>query len=194
MREVDTRETLIREGHRALLASGYDGVGIGPILKAAGVPKGSFYHFFESKEAFALAVLEVHSERYQEARAEFLEDRTIAPLQRIERYFEYLIDLLEREDFGGCLFGNLTLSISARGTSFRQKLRTAFDDWQEDIRAVLVEAQQWNELANGVDPAEAAAFLIDAYEGAIVRCKSEQSVQPLRRFAAMTGRLLQLPE
>src|SRR5271163_2415989 len=64
MPRPDTRKVLIDEGLKALLANGYDGVGIGPVLAAAGVPKGSFYHFFRSKEEFACAVLDAYAERY----------------------------------------------------------------------------------------------------------------------------------
>lgn len=190
MAESQTREILIREGHRALLAGGYEGAGIGPILKAAGVPKGSFYHFFESKEAFACAVLEAHAERYRIARRRILENQELAPLQRIQQYFEYLIDLVGKGEFGGCLFGNLTLSVSTRGTGFQQTLRKAFEDWQADLHGVLVEAHQRGELAQDLNSDQAAAFLIDAYEGAVIRCKTEGSLEPLKRFARMVGRLL----
>lgn len=186
MTNSDTREALIEEGWRALLASGYDGVGIGPILKAAGVPKGSFYHFFKSKEAFACAVLDAHAERYHQARQAVLEDRSVPPLIRLRRYFDYLGKLIESENFGGCLFGNLALTVSSRSPAFRHSLQRAFEQWQGDLRNVLQEAKECGDLPPGLDPEETAAFLVDAYEGAVIRTKTEGDLTPFRRFITLS--------
>lgn len=183
MIQTDTRTLLIDEGLKALLAGGYDGTGLGPVLKAAGVPKGSFYHFFDSKEAFAGAVLEAYAERYGRVRREIFQDQSHPPLQRLRHYFIYMSELLSREDFGGCLFGNLALASATRSPAFRAKLKNSFKAWQGDLAAVLREAQKSGEIDDGLDPEETAAFLIDAYEGALLRAKSEDSTDPLERFA-----------
>lgn len=183
MTQTNTRDLLIDEGLKALLAGGYDGTGIGPVLKAAGVPKGSFYHFFDSKEAFAGAVLDAYAARYGRARREILEDRSRSPLERLRRYFTYMSELLSREEFGGCLFGNLALASATRSPVFREKLQKSFRAWQSDLAAVLREAQSAGEIADDLEPEETAAFLIDAYEGALLRAKSEGTSLPLERFA-----------
>ena len=58
--------------------------------------------------------------------------------------------------------------------------------WQDDFKAVLREARDAGELPEHLDPDETAAFLIDAYEGALVRMKAEGSIKPLQRFSTMT--------
>lgn len=186
MTQTNTRDLLIDEGLKALLAGGYDGTGIGPVLKAAGVPKGSFYHFFDSKEAFAGAVLDAYAARYGRARREILEDRSHPPLERLRRYFTYMSELLGREGFDGCLFGNLALASATRSPAFREKLQIGFQAWQADLAAVLRAAQEAGEIAGELDPEETAAFLIDAYEGALLRAKSEGTAAPLERFARIT--------
>lgn len=183
MRLRNTRKLLIQEGLKSFLAFGYDGVGIGPVLSAVNVPKGSFYHFFRSKEDFAIAVLEAYVARYASFRENLQSDATRPPLNRLRAHF----DALEKElvaDFpaGGCLYGVLSQTIIRLGPTLRKRVKDSFDIWQESIRHVLQQAQNGGELDRKLDAKEAAAFLIDAYEGALIRMKSEGVAPAFRRF------------
>jgi TetR/AcrR family transcriptional regulator, transcriptional repressor for nem operon len=183
MRETNTRDLLIQEGLRSFLAYGYDGVGIGPVLSAVNVPKGSFYHFFRSKEDFAIAVLEAYVARYASFRESLENDKTRPPLSRLRSHF----DALEKElvaDFpaGGCLYGVLSQTITALGPVLRKRLQESFRIWQESILRVLLQAQNVGDLDPAINAEEAAAFLIDAYEGALIRMKSEGVASTFRRF------------
>lgn len=187
----DTRGLLIDVGLKALLTNGYDGVGIGPILAAAGVPKGSFYHFFPSKEAFACAVLEAYSEQYRDNLAPILDDPLRSPRQRVEAYFDALESELRREQpLGGCLYGVVAQTLAPRGDLLRAKVRGGFSAWEDRLCAVLNEAETVGELAPGVTPKDAAAFLIEAYEGALIRMKADASFQPYERFKTYAVRRL----
>jgi len=174
---------LIGEGLKALLANGYDGVGIGTVLTAAGVPKGSFYHFFRSKEDFACAVLDAYAERYAHLREDILADRKLPPLRRLRSYFEELErELASEEPLGGCLYGVLAQTMATRSEVLREKLARSFQSWEESLLHVLHEAQYAGELAPGVDAKEAAAFLIEAYEGALIRMKADGNLAAFDRF------------
>ncbi len=121
MSRPDTRKTLIDEGLKAFLANGYDGVGIGPVLAAAGVPKGSFYHFFRSKEEFAGAVLTAYADRYGRLRESILADKSRPPLQRLRHYFDELErELASEHPLGGCLYGVLTQTMATRSEALRE--------------------------------------------------------------------------
>ncbi|UGX87030.1 TetR/AcrR family transcriptional regulator [Phyllobacterium meliloti] len=186
MSKIDTRAVLIDEGLKALLSHGYEGAGIGPILKSAGVPKGSFYHFFASKEEFASAVVGSYTEGNQTVRTQLLTDESKSPLQRLRAYFEYHEQVYASENpIGGCLLGNLAQSIAVHSDVLRQELHRAFAAWQRDFQQVLREAREQGELPSHLDPDETAAFFIDAYEGALVRMKTEGSIAPLQRFKTM---------
>jgi TetR/AcrR family transcriptional regulator, transcriptional repressor for nem operon len=179
----ETREELIRVGLKALLANGYDGVGIGPILAEAGVPKGSFYHFFPSKEAFACAVLEAYAEHYRQSLAVLLTDTTQSPRQRLEAYFATLEQELRGEQpLGGCLYGVVAQTLATRSPAVRATLKQCFALWEFNLRCVLREAEAAGNLAPGIAADVAAAFLIEAYEGALVRMKAEDSFAPFQRF------------
>lgn len=183
MIESETRKDLIKVGLKALLANGYDGVGLGPILAEAGVPKGSFYHFFSSKEAFACAVLHAYSEHYRQNLVVLLTDTTQSPRQRLETYFATLEqELRDEQPLGGCLYGVVAQTLATRSPALRMALQQCFALWEFNLRGVLREAEHANVLAPGVTADAAAAFLIEAYEGALVRMKAEDSFAPFERF------------
>ena len=77
-----TKETIIETGIDVLLRKGYNEAGLKEILDSAGVPKGSFYHFFPSKEAFGIAVLDAYSHRFEAVLKQHLENFNLTPLQR----------------------------------------------------------------------------------------------------------------
>src|SRR5215813_13598611 len=101
-----TRERLIAEGLKSLVLKGFDGIGLNAILHSAGVPKGSFYYFFKSKEDFASAVLDAYERRYFNTRHKILMDMSCTPLQRLRNFFDAVERLhLAEAPLGGCLFG-----------------------------------------------------------------------------------------
>lgn len=183
MTGTETRRALIDAGLKALLTNGYDGVGIGPILASVQVPKGSFYYFFPSKEAFVCAVLDAYAEQYRDSLAALLDNPSQRPLQRLEAYFDALEGELRREQpVGGCLYGVIAQTLAMRGEPLRTKVRTCFTLWEDRLAKVMTEAEAEGDLAPGVTAIDAAAFLIDAYEGTLIRMKAEGSFQPYERF------------
>jgi TetR/AcrR family transcriptional repressor of nem operon len=182
-----TRETLIDAGLKALLTNGYDGVGLAEILGAAGVPKGSFYHFFRSKEDFANAVLDAYEQHYIALRRSILEDGDRSPLDRLRAYFDELERIhLAEKPLGGCLYGVLAQTSATRSSEFRARIAPVFAFWEAQFERVLIEAQVAGEVDPQLDPKAAAAFLIEAYEGALIRMKVEggsAGFNRLRTFA-----------
>ena len=182
-----TRERLIAEGLKSLVLNGFDGIGLNAILQAAGVPKGSFYYFFKSKEEFAGAVLDAYERHYAGRRTEILRDTSCSPLQRLRNYFDATERLhLAEAPLGGCLFGVLSQTAAARSPEFRARLAKVFSRWEAQVRALLEEAQAVGEVDPSLDAKSAAAFLIDCYEGTLVRMKVDgdrNSFERLRRFA-----------
>lgn len=180
---ANARQKLLDAGRAALLARGYDGVGLNAILSAAGVPKGSFYHFFRSKDDFAVAILDDYERHYAVLRDSIFGDERLSPLSRLSAYFAELERIHGGEEpLGGCLFGVLAQTAAARSPMLRDRLAVVFATWTLQIEALLVEARERGELASHVEPAAAAAFLIDAYEGALMRMKIEAGTEAFVRF------------
>ncbi|MFD2239345.1 TetR family transcriptional regulator C-terminal domain-containing protein [Aureimonas populi] len=186
MKRRNTREILIGEGLKAFLARGFEGIGIQPILAGAGVPKGSFYNFFPSKEAYALEVIEAYALRYEAFRMECFAGNA-TPLGRLRGYFE----ALEAEKKGagetpGCLYGVLAQTSAPHNEALRARLQAAFANWRAQMAELLDAARAAGELPPGTDTADLADALIDAYEGAMIRVRAEGDMRPLRRFRRLT--------
>lgn len=178
-----TREKLISEGMRQLLSNGYEGVGIGPILAAVKVPKGSFYHFFESKDDFVVAVIETYAKHYRELREAAFADGSLSPMSRLDRHFEVLEqEVIECHPSGGCLYGVIAQTVSERVPAVRAAVTASFVAWEQGLRDLLTLAQREGEISAAADPGSLAARIIDAYEGTLIRMKATDDLTAFGRF------------
>ncbi len=195
MARRNTREILIEEGIKAFLAKGMEGVGIQPILAEAGVPKGSFYNFFASKEAYAIEVIDAYALRYEALRLRCFAEPGPA-LDRLRRYFEELEAKNATEgETAGCLYGVLAQTTAPHSPALRARLKAAFANWRSQLVDLLEEAARAGELRGDVETLALADAIIDAYEGAAVRLRAEGDLAPMRRFREFTlESLLSFPE
>jgi len=186
-----TREELIEVGLKQIHSSGYTATGINQILELADVPKGSFYHHFASKDAFAKEILEHYNFGEQERWESFLGATKVSPLKRLRRYFKEMIAIYGRRGrSAGCLLGNMTLDVAEHNPALRGVLRKSFDCWQNAIAKTIREAIEKHELPKTANADELAAVLVNAWEGAQVRTKVEQSDKPLELFLDVTFNVL----
>lgn len=189
---LETREALLRAGMLTLTETGFTGSGIDPILKSIGVPKGSFYHYFSSKEAFGLAVLERYG-RYFEAKLDgFLLDEAFSPLERLQRFVQDAQDGIVRHEFKrGCLVGNLEQESTQLSEVFREQLQATYQSWQMRVGACLLESQKQGEVDfQGSIEETSQAFWI-GWEGAVHRARLVKSIQPLSLFIRFFIRAIQ---
>lgn len=181
----DTRELLLRAGLEVLTEKGFSATGIDEILGRAGVPKGSFYHYFASKEAFGLGLIERYGEFFARKLDRHLDNRSLPPLARLHAFVDDAKAGMARLGYRrGCLIGNLGQEMGSLPESFRARLKETFEDWQARFSACLKEAQEAGEVARSADTDQLAAFFWIGWEGAVLRAKLEQSARPLEVFAA----------
>lgn len=179
--EVRTR--LLSVGRDVVHEYGFNGCGVQDITAAAGVPKGSFYNYFDSKESFAAEILEAYWQSIKERHGQLLYDARIKPLVRVRKFFERLShDHSENGFTRGCLIGNLSLEMSNGSDETRRKLADLLDQWQQALAACLLEAQERGELDRAHDTHQLAGILIESYEGAVMRSKVEHSASACERF------------
>ncbi|MEK7991657.1 MAG: TetR/AcrR family transcriptional regulator [Thiotrichaceae bacterium] len=184
-KKQNTREILIRVGTEILTEKGFTNTGIDEILKRVGVPKGSFYHYFKSKEAFGEAVIENYATYFSNKLDRLLTDTEHKPLQRLHNFIEDAKVGMQRYEFKrGCLVGNLGQELGAVNDNYRHLLENVFLTWQAKIAVCLREAQNNAELSAQADCEQLAAFFWIGWEGAILRAKLVRSNQPLDLFAA----------
>ena len=183
MATKSTREHLIDVGVRLMHEKGYGATGLTDILKAAGVPKGSFYHHFASKEDFAAAALERYGMREREHTASILSDTTIPPVKRLQRYFTDLVRIYgQRGPIPGCMMGRFSLESAAENTRLRKQISGSFSHWQHTIATVIQQAVARKELPASTDPESLAGFLLNSWEGALLRSLAEESDEALETF------------
>ncbi len=192
MKESSTRDKLIQIGKTRFLEKGYNHTGIQEIVKAAGVPKGSFYHFFDSKEAFGLAVLEHHMTGFRPFIEEhLLADKNILPLKRLRYFFEAGCSQLSDEGFkGGCIVGNFAQEMADQNETFREFLKKAMKSWEDLFAECLREAQSMGDIPPGKDVRALAHFIMNGWEGAILRMKLTQSKKPLKNFMDVVFKII----
>lgn len=181
-----TREALLNAGVAALTEKGFSATGIDEILRSVDVPKGSFYHFFGSKEAFGTELIARYDEYFVRKLDRFFLDEALSPLNRIDAFFADAERGMKRFGFRrGCLIGNLGQEMGALPEAFRAQLINVLLGWQRRTAVVLDQAKDVGEIDRAANSAEWAAFLWTGWEGAVLRAKLERKAVPLRMFAKL---------
>jgi TetR/AcrR family transcriptional repressor of nem operon len=166
-----------------MLRNGYHGAGLADILKAAKVPKGSFYYYFASKEEFGAQAIDHYIAPFIKRLAERLTATDKSGLEALAGYFEELIRELEANDFsGGCLLGNLMGEIGDTSPAARDALKKAVDRYRDLLARGLARAQAEGQVRKDRGASALADLLVNAWQGAMLRMKVERSAGPLREF------------
>ncbi|MPQ71148.1 MULTISPECIES: TetR/AcrR family transcriptional regulator [Pseudomonas] len=190
----DVRQGILDVGQRIMAAKGYTAVGLNEILATAGVPKGSFYHYFGSKDAFGEAVLEDYFESYLDDIDQTLAQPNQTMAQRLLNYFHIW---QATQSFQNC-----------QGKCLAVKLGVEVADLSETMRAVLQRGTAGiiDRLTNAIEigvaegsltitgnPRNVAQSLYQLWVGASVMVKITKSVQPFETAIATTRQILNLP-
>jgi TetR/AcrR family transcriptional repressor of nem operon len=188
MPRPSVRGKLVQAGLETLHAKGFNGCSIQDITETAGVPKGSFFNHFKSKEGLALEVLAPYGEG---SRIDMLFDKTKSPLDRLKHHFSFLADGYERWGFErGCLLGNFTTEMASSHPKMREALREIFKLWSGAVASVLRDAQAEGELDPRFDADELGRYLVSAWEGVAMQLKVVKTRAPVDEFLNVSFRLL----
>lgn len=164
-----------------LMAQGYHGTGLQEILDAVRIPKGSFYNYFDSKEAFCAEVIQHYIDPFIVQLQGHLQNSNIDSLTALKRYFNELISELENNQFkGGCLLGNLMGELGDNSDICRSALQTAMNRYRDLIKDGLRKAQHEGQVRTDLSAVMMAGLLVDTWQGVLLRMKIEKSVAPLQ--------------
>ena len=182
MPRPSSRDHLIHSALETIHRQGFNGTAVQDITDAAGLPKGSFYNYFESKEALALEVIDRFGKE-QGALAGVLSDESISPVERLRRYFASQATALAEQSYErGCLIGNFSTELADQSRPIRDRLASNFAAWSRPIEACLRDAQKAGEISWECEPRVLAEFLLNSFEGAVLRMKVEKNGSPLDHF------------
>ena len=185
------RERIIRAGAAIMHVQGYAGTGLKEILDAAGAPKGSFYHYFPSKEAFALAVIEHYEAMVREIGRPALETEGLTCRERLALFVaRYRESQAEGGFRRGCPIGNLVLELAGQSEVLGRRLAVSLEGLTRFFRRLVAAGQADGEIEASLDAAEAAGFLAGAWQGALLRMKAVRNDGPLATFETFAARLL----
>ncbi len=174
-------EYLLDKGIEVLWCCGYNGTSVNDIVKAADVPKGSFYFYFDSKEDFVVKALGRYFNKMFAGAKEILEDKSISAKQRLINAYEYRIRVLVEEMHCklGCLGSNIGNEMSEHSDKIRNTVLELENKVKESIVSVFKEAQENKEIESNFDAEKIVDFIEDAGKGAMITMKEKQSSIPL---------------
>jgi TetR/AcrR family transcriptional repressor of nem operon len=179
--KIDTKILLIETGIDIMLDKGYNATGLNEVLLKSGVPKGSFYHYFQSKEEFGLAVIDTFDKQSLLEMERTLSAPKVKPLKRIKNYIQEAIERAEETGcHRGCLIAKLSEEMAGQNELFRERIQEIQDRRTETFIALLNEAKNQGTIPKSVKTAEAAQFFLCAFEGAASRAKVSRDVGEMK--------------
>lgn len=166
-----TRQQLLATGSQMLTEHGYHGTGIKQVLDAVGVPKGSFYNFFPSKEAYVASIIlyygEQVAEEFEIATAGLEKEHAVVLL-----WCSFRNKVHNRLSAGGscaCLLGAMSAEIGQASPMCREAISRVEQQWVESIARLISEAQSQGDLRDDISPAELAPVLYNCWQGNLLQ-------------------------
>ncbi|QHM70903.1 TetR/AcrR family transcriptional regulator [Mixta intestinalis] len=187
----DTREHLLAIGEQLCLQRGFTGMGLSELLSRAGVPKGSFYHYFRSKEAFGVAMLERYFSALQQDMSGWFASHQDTPRERLLRYYQ---QAEQRFRETGHIENCLAVKISAEVCDLSEEMRLALERGAAAQTAILASvlrnAAAQRALPFSLDPDVMAQTLYSLWLGASLQSKIRRDGSALTHALAAILQLL----
>jgi TetR/AcrR family transcriptional regulator, transcriptional repressor for nem operon len=177
---TDIPRRLTEAGYALFQEAGYNATGIAQITERAGVPKGSFYNHFDSKEAFAAAILRHYADKVEGAWQEALATAPDTPLATIAHVFQTFARHHARTGCQGCLVGNFAGEMVRASPLCQHEIDHILVTWRQRLAELIAQAQQAGQARSDMDALTLSTFFWDAWEGALLRAKIAGHAAPLQ--------------
>jgi TetR/AcrR family transcriptional repressor of nem operon len=182
----ETKTRLLDEGVASLIEQGYHGTGIKKVLDQVKVPKGSFYNYFESKEHFGAEVIRHYAGQFIDQLDAQLGKPKADAFLALKKCFKQIVRRFDESDQAcGCLVGNLGAELGAGSELCREALAEAMHGVQGRFAQAIKRSQEQGTVRTDISADDLAEFLWNSWEGALIRMKIENSVQPLRKSCTL---------
>jgi len=183
MKKNTTKQRLLEMGLELFIERGYNNTGVQEVLNGVNVPKGCFYHHFKNKEDFGLQVIDHYEAMSAAYMNGFFDNPEQSPLEKLEYFFkEGAKRFKDPCQARGCLLGNMSQEMGILSPAFEASLEKKWRHTRDLFARCIGEAIQLGELENDEDPAMLADFLLNGWQGALMRRKVAGSCEPLRNF------------
>lgn len=166
---------------------GYHKTGINDVLKTSGIPKGSFYNFFDNKQDFGIQVIQRYGEFTLNMMREYLKDTSYTPLQRLINFYRASSDINISEGLNkGCLLCNLSGELGATEPIIADVIEEEYMQWIAALSDCVDEGQKDGEIITTFPAVEIATFINNNFSGAVSRMKASRSSESLEVFIKIT--------
>jgi len=181
--KVVTKNALLEAGLRVMIEKGYSNTGIQEVLDATNVPKGSFYYYFDSKEDFALQIIDYFVATCDQLMDKCFDNKKLTPIERLKLYCQEKKTLLANDQCRkGCLIGNLSQEMSDQSEVLRGRLEEALTKSRNRLARCIKEGQEKGEINANMDHIQLAEFFQSGLHGAVMRAKTTKTISPLDAF------------
>jgi len=185
--QVDTQERILNSARELFYARSYADVGVADICQHAGVKKGSFYHFYPSKQALTLAVLDAY---FVDLKVKLIDEafaQDVPPMARLARFTElaYVFQKQIKDASGqvfGCPFGNMSSELATQDEPIRKQIALAFRKLHKLFCLVLKEAQAQSEIPENVDIEATAQAMLAYFEGVLLLAKNQNDAEVIKHL------------
>jgi TetR/AcrR family transcriptional regulator, transcriptional repressor for nem operon len=184
------RNAILDAAARVIRERGFSHTSVAELIQANGLSgKSHFYHYFPSKEALGMAVIDRQFERFTERGLVILREPMIEPIDRLALFIDTLVAVQrEREGGTGSPFGNLVGELADSHEGFRRRLDDVFARWTGELVELLREVGP--ALRDGVDTVRLARFIIAALEGGMLVTRVTRDVGVMEGIGADLKRFI----
>jgi len=194
MNKKYNRHDILMTGLYLIRRQGYHHTGVSDILKHAGIPKGSFYNFFRSKEDFTLQLMDLYGQSIESIMDQALEAEEGSPLKRLLTFYSLLIKAYaEEEARNGCLVMNLSTEAAGYNDRIAAVADEIFRSWMIRLADTVAEAQAAGEVRDDLDAEELAEFVHLSFYGSLARGKMLRDVAPQQHTLQLLLHFLRKP-
>jgi len=174
---------ILDKGIELFRLNGFHNTGIRDILKACNMPKGSFYHSFESKEDFVVKAILRFEEVIGKDFERNLSNESLSYYDRIKNHFKIHIKWYTEKNFKvGCLLGNLSTEVAGTNDPVSNAISGVYDRWSRGLASFIKKGQEEKEITTNIEALHLANYLFNGFNGALGRMKVERDKAPLEQF------------
>lgn len=186
-----TKLHIIESAATLIYQQGFNHTGIAQVLKAANASKGSFYFHFDDKDQLGLAIIDHHRQQFKNSLPLHLHHPALSSREKITAFHQYYYAAFSQSNFSyGCPIGNLTQELTDLCPIFAKKLNDSLQRMSQIFMQVIAQGIENREISSDINAEQTAYFIVDSWEGAILRMKALSSGEPLNRWHTFTLKLL----
>ena len=188
------KERLLRHGMKLFYAQGFHGTTVDAILASAGVPKGSFYHHFGSKDVFGQAVLDRYMQFQVDLFHKWARKESLTTPEKLAGYFKEMSQIFVKSGYQrACLAGKFSTEVAATSELFREQVGRQLRVWKDGLVELLREGQHNGDIRQDRRAEDLADGVLALIQGAFVIALSTHDKHSLTAVAKTITVLVEPP-